>query len=532
MAGICRPAGAERVRVRIAPSPTGTIHLGLARTALYNWLFARHHGGQFVLRIDDTDEERNVTESLQPILDGLRWLGLDWDEGPEVGGPHAPYYQSQRAARHRAVVAELVERGCAYHDYATPEETRAEREAALGRRESWLYSRRWMAETEADRRRFEAEGRQAVVRLKMPREGVLVLDDLVRGRVEFDWALEQDHVVQRADGSCLYHLASVVDDHDFEITHVIRAEEHLSNTPRQVFIARALDWPVPAYAHLPYVAEPGSRNKLSKRKVKQYLKNPDFAELVEHGRRIAVALGSDPTEESVNPVALEFYRGTGFLPETLVNYLALLGWALDDRTERFDLADLVRDFSLERVNRAPASFDPAKLVAFQVKRMMELPTDQRAELVMPFLERAGLVQQPVAEEVRVRVAAIIEAAGDRIKVAGDILDYRDFFVSAGELQYDPKAFDKRLRRAGATALLAEFRSRLADLERFVPAELEAALGSFVAERGVAVGDIIHALRVAVTGKAVGFGLFETLAILGRDESIRRIDRALTEATRQ
>ncbi|MCL4192567.1 MAG: glutamate--tRNA ligase, partial [Thermoguttaceae bacterium] len=250
------------VRTRFAPSPTGYLHIGGVRTALFCWLFARKHGGQFILRIDDTDVKRNVDEALAPILAGLRWLEIDWDEGPEVGGPHAPYYQSQRQAKYQAAVDELIARGFAYYDYATTEEIQAERERAMAEKRDFRYSRRWMAETADERRRFEAQGRQAVVRLKMPQEGKLVLDDQVRGRVEFDWGKEQDHVVQRADGTCLYHLANVVDDHDFEITHVIRAEEHLSNTPRQVFIIQSLGYPMPVYAHLPFVAEPGSRTKL------------------------------------------------------------------------------------------------------------------------------------------------------------------------------------------------------------------------------------------------------------------------------
>ena len=206
-------------------------------------------------------------------------MGIDWDEGPEVGGPHAPYYQSQRLHALPGGRPDAAwTAGLAYHDYATTEEIQAERDAALAEKQPFVYSRRWMAETPAERAAFEAEGRKAVVRLKMPREGALVIDDLVRGRVEFQWAREQDHVIQRTDGSCLYHLANVVDDHDFQISHVIRAEEHLSNTPRQIFIAQALGYPLPQYAHLPFVAEPGSRNKLSKRKLDKYLKNRDFAE--------------------------------------------------------------------------------------------------------------------------------------------------------------------------------------------------------------------------------------------------------------
>ncbi len=211
------------VRTRFAPSPTGYLHIGGVRTALFNWLFARRHGGQFLLRIDDTDAERNVAEALRPILDGFRWLGLDWDEGPEVGGPYAPYYQSQRGDRYRAEVERLVAGGAAYRDYATTQEIQAERETAQREKRRFLYSRRWMAETDAQAAAFEAEGRRAIVRLRMPREGVCAFHDLVRGAVEFEWALEQDHVVRRADGSCLYHLASAVDDHDFAITHVIRA---------------------------------------------------------------------------------------------------------------------------------------------------------------------------------------------------------------------------------------------------------------------------------------------------------------------
>ena len=203
------------VRTRFAPSPTGYLHIGGVRTALFNWLFARQHGGQFILRIDDTDQQRNVQESLQPILDGFRWLGIDWDEGPDVGGPYGPYFQSQRSARHQAAVQELLARGCAYRDYARVEELQSEREAAEREKKSFVYSRRWMAETAAEQARWEAEGRQAVVRLKIPREGQCAFSDQIRGEVVFDWAAEQDHVIQRADGSCLYHLASVVDDHDF-----------------------------------------------------------------------------------------------------------------------------------------------------------------------------------------------------------------------------------------------------------------------------------------------------------------------------
>src|SRR6476660_6146326 len=290
------------VRTRFAPSPTGFLHIGGVRTALFNWLYARQHGGQFLLRIDDTDAGRNVQEALQPILEGFRWLGIDWDEGPEVGGPYGPYYQSQRLLQYQAAVKVLLEKGLAYRDFATTDELKAEREQAERDKKAFLYSRKWMAETDEQAAKFAAEGRQGVVRLKIPWEGQCKFQDHVRGECVFEWAREQDHVIQRADGTCLYHLASVVDDFDFKISHVIRAEEHLSNTPRQIFILQGLGYPQLEYAHLPFVAEPGSHNKLSKRKIAQYLKNPEFKRLYDSGVEIMTRMGKgNLSADTFNP---------------------------------------------------------------------------------------------------------------------------------------------------------------------------------------------------------------------------------------
>ncbi len=514
------------VRTRFAPSPTGYLHIGGVRTALFNWLFARRHGGQFLLRIDDTDAERNVAEALRPILEGFRWLGLDWDEGPEIGGPYAPYYQSQRGDRYRAEVERLVAGGAAYRDYATTEEIQAERETAQREQRRFLYSRRWMAETDAQATAFEAEGRRAIVRLRMPREGRCDFHDLVRGDVAFEWALEQDHVVQRADGTCLYHLASTVDDHDFAITHVIRAVEHLSNTPRQIFIATALGYTPPAYAHLPYVAAPGSAAKLSKRKLSTYLRHHEFKKAYDHGAGIAEAQGLSITPESFNPVVVDFYREVGYEPDALLNYLLLLGWSLDDRTETFTREEMIEHFSLERINRSAASFDPQKLLAFQERRMQALSVDARVARVLPFLERGGLVGAPSPDDQQTRIRQVVEAAGDRIKVAGDILGYPEFFQADDEVAYDQKAFDEQVRRVGVEPLLRRFRDRLGTTAPFDADALDRAMHAFVETEGVPIAQIIHAVRVAVTGKAVGFGLFEGLAILGRDACVARIDRAL------
>lgn len=512
------------VRTRFAPSPTGFLHIGGVRTALFNWLFARHHGGRFVLRIDDTDQKRNVEEALQPILDGLRWLGIDWDEGGDRGGEYGPYHQSQRLGRYQEAVRLLLDKGLAYWDYALPEELADERDAARAQGGQYLYSRCWAAQSPEDRRRFEGEGRVGVVRLKMPRAGRCEFSDLVRGEMSVIWTQEMDHVIQRADGTCLYHLANVVDDHDMAISHVIRAEEHLSNTPRQIFIAQGLGYEPPTYAHLPYVAEPGSKSKLSKRKLAKYLKNPDFAEMNSHGARIAAVIGLEANAESFNPVIVDFYEKVGYLPEAVVNYLLLLGWALDDKTEFLSREEMITLFSLERVNRAPASFAPAKLLAFQEHYMHALPAPQKVSVVRPFVIRAGWAEDWPAEHLDTYLEAIVSAAGDRLKVAGDILDYADFFVDA--VEYEEKAFRKRLRKpAGVAERLARLREKLVSADNFAAAALEEQLRVFVESEGIKIGEIIHALRVALTGKAVGFGLFETMEILGKERTLARLDRA-------
>ena len=518
------------VRTRFAPSPTGYLHIGGVRTALFNWLYARHHGGQFILRIDDTDQQRNLDEALQPILDGFRWLGLDWDEGPEVGGPHAPYFQSGRHTQYESAVGRLLERGVAYRDFATSEEIQAEREQAQREKRRFIYSRGWMAETDADAERYRREGRVAVVRLKMPREGRCEFVDGVRGNVAFDWALEQDHVVQRADGSCLYHLASTVDDHDFAVTHVIRAVEHLSNTPRQILIAEGLGYTLPRYAHLPYVSEPGSREKLSKRKLDKYMKHHEFKKIYDHGVQVMDALGVQTTPATFNPVVVDFYREVGYRPEALINYLLLLGWSLDDKTETFSRAEMVRHFSLERVNTSAASFDPQKLLAFEERHMNVVPVEEKTSLVLPYLQRVGLVSRSPDDNDRRHVQAVVQAAGDRIKVAGDILSYTEFFEPDDVMAYDGKALDKRLRADGVAARLAKFRRSLESVQTFDAATLDAHLHRFVETEQLTMALVVHAVRVAVTGKSVGFGLFDALAILGRESCLARIDRALSLVT--
>ncbi|MDR3110322.1 MAG: glutamate--tRNA ligase [Planctomycetaceae bacterium] len=512
------------IRTRFAPSPTGYLHIGGVRTALFCWLFARKNNGQFILRIDDTDQQRNIESALEPILDGLRWLGIDWDEGPGVGGTHEPYYQSQRTEKYQAAVEQLLQNGFAYRDFSKPDEIQAERDASMKSGGTFTYSRRWMAENDADVRRYEAEGRTSVVRLKMPREGKLVIDDLVRGRVEFDWATEQDHVIQRADGTFIYHLANVVDDQDFEISHVIRAEEHLSNTPRQIFMIQSLGYCLPAYAHLPFVAEPGSKTKLSKRKLDKYLKNADFKKLVDNGTKIASKLGLKNDIDTFNPVVVDFYKAVGYLPEAIVNAMAMIGWSLDDKTELFLKPDeLINVFSLEKVTKGAASFDPAKLFSFQERHFQNRTAEEKRDLCKPFLEKAGI---KIDDN---KLLKLITFAADRIKVSGDILDFDEFFVSADKLQYDAEAVIKRITQpAEAIPLLTELAAVFEKTEpnNWQSQTLHETTQTFIDERQIKINQVIHALRVAVTGKTIGIGMFDALELLGKQESLARMARAM------
>ncbi len=522
------------VRTRFAPSPTGYLHIGGVRTALFNWLFARQHGGQFLLRVDDTDQQRNLQEALAPILEGFRWLGLNWDEGPEVGGPFAPYFQSQRSEHYQRAVDTLLAKGLAYRDYATTEEVQAERAAAEAAKQDFRYSRRWMATSPEQEEQWRAEGRQSVVRLKMPTVGTCDFEDLIRGPQSYQWSQEQDHVVQRADGSFIYHLASVVDDVEFQITHVIRAIEHLPNTPRQIFIFRGLlddASAMPKFAHIPFVAEPGSKSKLSKRKIDNYVKRAEFKSMVDHGNQIAQRLGWHDSLEAFNPVLIEFYSRLGYTPSALLNYLLLLGWSLDDKTEDFSVEEMTRAFSLERVVKSPASFDPEKLLSFQARHFQRLPLAERAALVVPFLAEAKLIPaarwDSLSPADQAKIQGVVEYAGDRIKVAGDILQFDDFFVTAEHLSYDDKAFRKRLvDPEQAEHLVTEYLKILQVVADFRAPTLKTTLEEFCQRFEIKIGDIIHALRLALTGRAVGFGVFESFEVLGRDESLARLRRSL------
>ena len=470
------------VRTRFAPSPTGFLHIGGVRTALFNWLLARHHGGQFLLRVDDTDQQRHVEDAVRLILDGFRWMGMDWDEGPDQGGPHAPYFQSQRTAKYTAAAARLVASGHAYRDYSSESDRAAEKVAAEKAKVAFRY--RGTPPSAEQIAQFDAEGRPYALRFRVPLGRTLLLQDLIKGPVEQKTQEIGDFVIVRPDGTPLYNFATVVDDADMEITHVVRAEEHLANTFPQLLVFEALGYPLPQFAHVPYVAATGSKKKLSKR---------DGA------------------------VGLQDYQTLGYLPEAMMNYLARLGWSSDASTEIYSRADLIEKFSLDRVNSSPASHDPDKLFWIQGEWMKTLTTEQKASAVMPFLERAGLAANATPE----KVAAVILALGDRLKIFSDIVKLGGYFFTE-ELTHDPDAVKKRLRKDGVAAMLGELGPILQAVEPYDLATLEKAIHDYGESRGLKMGDVVNPLRVATTGQGVGPGLYDCLVILGRESCVRRI----------
>jgi glutamyl/glutaminyl-tRNA synthetase len=512
------------IRTRFAPSPTGYLHIGGVRTALFNWLLTRRLGGQFILRIDDTDAERNRPEALQPILDGLRWLGINWDEGPEVGGPHGPYFQSQRKHLYKEAALRLLAEGKAYPCYRTREELDAERKEAEKAKKTYVHRGEHRDASPAEARRLYQE-KPAALRLKVLPDKTVVIDDIICGRVEVQTNVIGDPVILRPDGSALYNFATVVDDVDLRITHVIRAKEHLSNAPVQVLTYQALGFEVPQFAHVPVVNAPGSNKKLSKRDAKKFMTHEIVAKL-----RAVHAVPADWTDEQImnqetlNPVMVAFYETMGYLPASLVNYFGRLGWSLDDKTEIISLEEMIRNFGLERVNSSSASFDPEKLHWLAGEYMRMLPLDKKVEGVIRYLRRAGLVGATLDDAAKTKIRQVVEACGDRLKVYTDIFQYASFFFKDPE--YDPKAVQKQLKKEGAKELLEAAAEVLQATTPFDPRALEGRIKQFCEQRGIKLGDVNHALRVAVTGVMIGPGVFEILAILGKDEVQRRIARAL------
>ncbi|MGB9887797.1 MAG: glutamate--tRNA ligase [Moorellales bacterium] len=481
----------SRVRVRFAPSPTGSLHVGGARTALFNWLFARNHGGDFILRIDDTDTERSTEAALEQILSSLRWLGLDWDEGPDIGGPYGPYRQTERLNLYQEAARQLVEKGLAYKCYCTPEELAAQREEARRAGRPTTYDGRCARLTRSQQAQFEAEGRRPALRLRVMREEPVVLHDRVRGEVTFSPDVLEDLVLLKGNGYPTYNFACVVDDHHMAITHVIRAEEHLSNTPKQVLVYEALGYPLPEFAHVPMILAP-DRSKLSKR----------------HGA-----------------TSVEEYREEGFLPEALVNYLALLGWSPGGEEEFLSVEEMIRRFSLERVSKNPAIYDQKKIAWMNGHYLSRADLDRIARLSLPFFVRLGLVDPREQESQWPRVREAVGLVRDRVKTLKEVAEASTYFFRS-DFEYDPQGVAKHFTVPGRAELLARVRERLAGLDGFDAQTVERACRSLAAELGIKAADIIHPLRLALTGRTMGPGLFDIVAALGKQTTLERVDRAI------
>ncbi len=481
------------VRVRFAPSPTGHLHVGGARTALYNYLFARVTGGTFVLRIEDTDAERSTDASVQAILNGMRWLGLTWDEGPEVGGAHGPYFQTQRRALYDEYAARLEAAGRAYPCFCTPDELEARRTEQLARGEDPRYDGRCRTLSEAERAARRAAGPRPALRFARPEvDEEVAWDDIVRGRVSFTSGVLDDFVLVRSDGLPTYNFACVVDDASMAITHVIRGDDHISNTPRQLLIYRALDVPVPVFAHASMILGPDGK-RLSKR----------------HGATSVEAFGE-----------------LGILPEGMVNFLALLGWALDGKTELFTLAELERVFALERVNPNPAVFDTAKLEWVNAQHLKRLDEADRVARVIGFLAAHGHDVRPRGDAW---CTTFVRALGDRLRTLADAADVGAFaLVEAPTMEEE--AWAELVGKAHAGARLTALADRLEGLADWTLAEVEAATRALATELGVKAGEVIAPARVAVTGRKAAPGIFEVLWLVGRAGSVARLRAAAARWT--
>lgn len=472
------------IRVRFAPSPTGYLHVGGARTALFNWLFARRTGGVFILRIEDTDVERSSTDMVTGILDSMRWLGLDWNEGPGVGGPHAPYFQTERLDLYRRAAQDLLASGHAYRCYCKPDELKAKREAAQAAGSAWTYDRTCRNLSADDRAARDAAGIPSAVRFLVP-DGRTAFHDLVHGDIDFDNATIEDFVVRRSDGFPTYHLSVVVDDVAMQITHVVRGDDHISNTPKQVLLYRAMNASVPEFAHVPLIMGP-DKKRLSKR----------------HG---ATSVGE--------------YETQGYLPEAMVNFLALLGWSPGSDQELFTREELIARFSLEKISGGNAVFNPEKLDWFNQQHIMRLPGTEILARIRAELTSAGLLDAAMADPAHTALA--IDLVKPRAKKLADIVpQLRPFLTDA--IDRDPAAVAKHLSAPDLGAHLAAWRDRLSTVAPFDPATIESALRTLADERGIKAGTLIHATRVAVTGQAVSPGLFDVLALVGRDRVLKRL----------
>lgn len=474
----------REIRVRFAPSPTGYLHIGGARTCLFNWLFARKYGGKLILRVEDTDQDRIKEDSIRKIIDSLNWLGLDWDEGPEKGGNYGPYFQAQRLDVYQKEIERLLKEGKAYYCFCTHEEIEEKRQQAQKKGIFYKYDGKCRDLFPEEALKRIEEGEKAVIRIKVPETGHTVVTDMVRGQVTFENALFDDMVIMKSTGMPTYNFACIIDDNAMKISHVIRAEEHLSNTPKQIIMAEALGYEIPEYAHVPMILAP-DRSKLSKR----------------HGA-----------------TSVEEFREQGILAEALVNYLCLLGWSAENQEEIISVEGVKNQFSLDRVSKNPAIYDTKKLTWINGSYLKNLDLDYITERAVPFMKNAGI---PIQEADYEKISAVVDIIREKVWTLAEIADASGYFFT-DEFDYDEKGIEKYFSNKSVGDKLKELVLRLQDLEIFDKETTEKVYRDYAEEVGVKAGELIHPTRLALTGRTVSPGLFEIMEIMGKDECIKRM----------
>ncbi|OGR54674.1 MAG: glutamate--tRNA ligase [Elusimicrobia bacterium RIFCSPLOWO2_02_FULL_39_32] len=498
----------DNIRVRFAPSPTGFLHIGGARTALFNWLFARKMKGTFILRIEDTDEVRSTEESVNAILRGMEWLGLDWDEGPDffkdptnkvqstarAKGDVGPYFQMSRLDLYKKYADQLMESGNAYHCYCAPEELEAMRTRAMLAKRPPKYDGRCRTLSQEKKDEFEKSGKKPVVRFKTPSQGITEFEDIVRGHVTFENALLDDFVLLKASGIPTYQFAVVIDDYLMKVTHVVRGDDHLSNTPRQILIFHGLGW-------------------------SDFVKNLKFAHL-------SMILGPDGSRLSKRhgATSVEEYKNQGYLPEAVINYLSLLGWSTEDSQQLFEKEDLIQKFALERCGKSAAIFDPQKLLWMNGEYIRKSNVDDLTKKALPFIKEAGLIKdENFSKEEFEFVKACVRLEQEKIKLLSDVPKLIDFLVM-DDFEYDVKAVEKVLKVPGAIGLLLGIKDKIAALPEFTAASIEKLCRDLATEKNIKTGAVFHPLRVATSGRTQGPSLFHYMEVLGKEKVLRRLEK--------
>ncbi|MDD5063510.1 MAG: glutamate--tRNA ligase [Phycisphaerae bacterium] len=537
------------VITRFAPSPTGYLHVGGARTALFNWLFARRMGGKFILRIEDTDLKRNTPTAMQQVIDDLRWLGIEWDEGPEVGGPNGPYLQSQRMDIYDKYIKNLLDEQKAYYCFDTSEELDKLRKQAEAQKKGFVYSRPEKFPDESDVKKARTEGRSVTVRFAVPQDKALVVEDIVRGEVTFAAGEMADFIIQKSDGFPTYNFACVVDDHLMKVTHIIRGQEHLMNTPGQQELWKALGFgELPKYAHMS-VTVSDSGGKLSKRERPKALRNAikakpgiDLEKLAKVGGitveevKDFIANKTMPDMPNVDAMAeflgvqlpeinvVDFFK-SGYLPQTMVNFLALLGWNPGDEREIMSIKELIDSFDISRLTKTNSLFDRKKLLAFNTEHIRM----QGGARVLPhFKKYLEVIKSPVAEADDGILSKIIELCAGARTLADIERKSKFLFLDNSEIKYDPKAVKDVLLKNDGLAILQIVRDKFAAAEQFTVENIESSLRGLAEEKKLGLGKIAQPLRVALCGCTISLPIFDAAQILGKEKTLQRIDNTLKE----